>query len=86
MIILENQSKGRTIVNKLQEYFYTDWSVMTSNDWVGLIITVVIFILMIAIYSYVLAAGNQEKFDACRYIPFDSDDGDNNKGVVKNER
>jgi len=33
-------------VSSLTEYFHTDWEAMTTNDWIGLIITVVVFLLM----------------------------------------
>jgi len=60
-------------VTSLQEYFQTDWAAMTSNDWVGLIMTVVVFFLMIAIYVYALHPSNREKLEAQRFIPLDED-------------
>ncbi|MCF6209837.1 MAG: cbb3-type cytochrome c oxidase subunit 3 [Gammaproteobacteria bacterium] len=60
-------------MTSLQEYFYTDWAALTSNDWVGLIMTVVVFFLMIAIYVYALHPSNREKLEAQRFIPLDED-------------
>jgi len=60
-------------VNSLQEYFQTDWAAMTSSDWVGLIMTVVVFFLMIALYVYALHPSNREKLEAQRFIPLDED-------------
>ncbi len=60
-------------MTSLQEYFQTDWAAMTSNDWVGLIMTVVVFFLMIAIYVYALHPSNREKLEAQRFIPLDED-------------
>ena len=60
-------------MTSLQEYFQTDWAAMTSNDWIGLIMTVVVFFLMIAIYVYALHPSNREKLEAQRFIPLDED-------------
>ena len=61
-------------MNAIKEYFQTDWSAMTFNDWFGLITTIIIFALMIALYFYVLHPSNREKLEARRYIPLDDDD------------
>lgn len=41
-------------MNSLKDYFSTDIQAMTTNDWVGTILTVVIFLLMLGLYVYVL--------------------------------
>lgn len=41
-------------MNSLKDYFSTDLQAMTTNDWVGTILTVVIFLLMLGLYVYVL--------------------------------
>lgn len=56
------------------DYFYTDWAAMTVNDWVGLIMTVVVFFVMIWAYVYTFNPKNRDKLEAQRYIPFDDDD------------
>ena len=63
-------------MNNLQDYFHTDWSAMTSHDWVGLVMTVVVFLLMVGLYVYVLKPSNREKFEAQRFIPLDDDQFD----------
>ncbi|HBH36121.1 MAG TPA: CcoQ/FixQ family Cbb3-type cytochrome c oxidase assembly chaperone [Gammaproteobacteria bacterium] len=60
-------------MSKLKEYFYTDWEAMTASDWVGLVITVVVFLLMVALYVYVLRPKNREKLESQRFIPMDDD-------------
>jgi len=60
-------------VSKLKEYFYTDWEAMTASDWVGMILTVVVFLLMVALYVYVLRPKNREKLESKRFIPMDDD-------------
>lgn len=54
-------------------YFYTDWSAMTSQDWAGLIITVVTFVLMIIAYFYVFRPKNKDKLEAQKYMLMDDE-------------
>ena len=44
-------------MNSLKEYFHTDWGAMTTTDWIGTILTVVIFLLMIVAYVQVFISG-----------------------------
>lgn len=64
---------GWFIVNSLKEYFSTDWGAMTLQDWLGLIVTIAVFLLMIALYAYVFHPSNKEKLEAQRHIPLDED-------------
>ncbi len=54
-------------------YFYTDWSAMTSQDWAGLIITVVTFVLMVIAYFYVFRPKNKDKLEAQKYLLMDEE-------------
>jgi cytochrome c oxidase cbb3-type subunit 4 len=75
--------KTRSIVNSLAEYFHTDWEAMTTNDWIGLIVTVVVFLLMVGLYFYALRPKNREKLEKNKFIPMDEDridNGDKNGG------
>jgi cytochrome c oxidase cbb3-type subunit IV len=70
-------------VSSLKEYFHTDWEAMTTNDWIGLSMTVVAFLLMIGVYFYALRPKNREKLEKNRFIPMDddaTDSGDKNGG------
>jgi len=70
-------------VSDLKEYFHTDWAAMTTTDWVGTILTVVIFLLMVGLYVYVLRPKNRDRFESKKYIPMDDDQmnrGNNNGG------
>ncbi len=65
------------------EYFHTDWEAMTTNDWIGLILTVVVFLLMVGLYFYALRPKNREKLEKNKFIPMDEDridSGDKNGG------
>jgi len=56
------------------DYFATDWAAMTFKDWIGLIVTVGIFLLMIWAYVYTFSPKNKEKFESQRYLIDDDDD------------
>ncbi len=57
----------------MMDYLQTDWAAMTLNDWIGTIVTVVIFILMIWAYVYTFHPKNKEKLESQRHIPLDDD-------------
>lgn len=60
-------------MNKLEGYFHTEWSAMTVHDWIGLIITVAVFLLMVGLYVWVFHPKNKGKFESQRHIPLDND-------------
>jgi cytochrome c oxidase cbb3-type subunit IV len=72
-------------VSRLADYFHTDWAAMTTNDWIGTVITVVAFFLMVGLYVYVLRPKNREKYESRRFIPLEDEDrqviGDKNGGT-----
>jgi len=50
---------------------------MTATDWVGTILTVVIFLLMVGLYVHVLRPKNRDKFEKKKFIPMDEDNQTN---------
>lgn len=66
-------------MNKLQSYFDTNWGAMTVIDWIGTIVTVIIFLLMLAMYIWVLRPKNKDKLEAHRNLPFDDDAAGNSE-------
>ena len=60
-------------MSSFQEYFSTDWAQLTLHDWIGLIMTVTIFFLMIAAYVFVFHPKNKERLESQRHILFDDD-------------
>jgi cytochrome c oxidase cbb3-type subunit IV len=60
-------------VSSIGDYLQTDWQAMTTNDWIGTILTVVIFLLMVGAYFYVFRPKNRDKLEAMKHIPFDED-------------
>lgn len=65
-------------MNSLKEYFHTDWEAMTTNDWIGTILTVVVFLLMVGLYVYVLRPKNRERLESKRFLPLDDEDENQN--------
>lgn len=64
-------------MSSLSEHFDTNWQAMTVNDWVGTILTVVIFLLMVLAYFQVFRPKNRERLEAQKHIPFDEDTENN---------
>jgi cytochrome c oxidase cbb3-type subunit 4 len=58
------------------EYFHTDWAAMTATDWVGTILTVVIFLLMVLAYFQVFRPKNRDKLESRKHIPFEEEQQD----------
>lgn len=61
-------------MSNLLEYFHTDWEAMTVNDWIGTILTVVVFLLMVVLYIYALHPKNRDKLEAQRHIPMEEEE------------
>ncbi|EAU53380.1 CcoQ/FixQ family Cbb3-type cytochrome c oxidase assembly chaperone [Mariprofundus ferrooxydans] len=61
-------------MNKLLEYFETDWEAMTRADWTGLIIVLVLTLLMVALYVWIFKPSNRDKFEQYRdFVNSDED-------------
>lgn len=58
-------------MTNLAEYFHTEWAALTLHDWIGMIITVTVFLLMIGAYMYVLNPKRKNELEAQRLIPLD---------------
>ncbi len=59
-------------MSSLIDYFHTDWEAMTTNDWIGTIVTVVVFFLMLGLYIYVLSPKNK-RLESNKNIPIDDE-------------
>ncbi len=46
---------------------------MTLHDWIGMIMTVSVFIIMLVAYVLIFHPKNRENLEAQRYILFDDD-------------
>ena len=66
-------------MTNLSEYFQTNWAVMTLNDWIGLILSVSIFLLMVWAYVFAFSKKNKARFEAEGHIPL-------NEGKIEGEK
>ena len=73
-------------MDSIREYFQTDWSAMTLHDWLGLGITIVVFIFMIALYAYVFNPSNRERLESHRHIPLDEDSSSKKNNFYRDTR
>jgi len=55
------------------DHLKTDWAAMTLNDWIGMSLTVVVFVLMLAMYIYYLRPSKKAFFEEMKNIPFEED-------------
>lgn len=46
------------------DYFHTDWQAMSRNDWIGVILTVLAFVAMAAVYVLVFNPKNKEALNS----------------------
>ncbi len=70
---MSNFATQDPLVESTQGFFYTNWSAMTSNDWIGMIVTVITFILMMIAYFYVFRPKNKEKLESQKYLLMDDE-------------
>lgn len=60
-------------MNKIQQYFSTDWSAMTGQDWAGLIITVIIFFGILITFTLALRPKKREEMEKQKYTVLKDD-------------
>jgi hypothetical protein len=61
-------------VSKIESYFHTDWAALTSQDWVGLLLTVAVFIAMAITFFYALRPKNAKMLEEQRMSPLRDDE------------
>lgn len=50
----------------IRDFFHTEWNAMTTTDWTGLAIVIVLFFLMLGLYVWVFAPSNRDKLEQYR--------------------
>lgn len=65
------------------DYLHTDWAAMSSNDWQGVILTVLAFVAMIAVYVMVFNPKNKDALNSQGDMALRDDDEYNNSGDKK---
>lgn len=61
-------------MSKIENYFHTDWSSMTNSDWVGMILTVIIFLALAITFFHALRPKNAKELEEQRMTPLHDDD------------
>jgi cytochrome c oxidase cbb3-type subunit 4 len=61
-------------VNSLRDYFHTDWAAMTLHDWLGMSVTVIVFLIMCGLFAYVMHPSNKQRFENQRRLPSEDDE------------
>lgn len=59
---------------KLMEYLGMDVASMTTNDWLGVFFSVIVFIGMAYVYVMVFHPANKDKFESQRSMALDDED------------
>ncbi|PLA74420.1 hypothetical protein CYQ88_05930 [Hydrogenovibrio sp. SC-1] len=60
-------------MSKVENYFTTDWSAMTSSDWIGLTITVAVFIGMLVAFVWALRPSQKKQLEKQKYKILDDE-------------
>ncbi|MGC9387365.1 MAG: hypothetical protein ACP5D0_10495 [Hydrogenovibrio sp.] len=61
-------------MSNLEAYFDTDWSAMTTSDWVGLVITVGVFLGMLITFALALRPSKRDELENEKFKILDEDD------------
>lgn len=61
-------------MSNLEAYLDTDWSAMTTSDWVGLVITVGVFLGMLITFALALRPSKREELENEKFKILDEDD------------
>ncbi|GAB6071403.1 hypothetical protein JCM30760_25000 [Thiomicrorhabdus hydrogeniphila] len=54
-------------MSNLESYLSTDWSSMTTQDWAGLIVTVVVFLGMLITFAMALRPSKRKEMEEQKY-------------------
>jgi cytochrome c oxidase cbb3-type subunit 4 len=60
-------------VSNIEHYLSTDWAALTTQDWVGLIITIVVFLGMLITFSLALRPSKRKQMEEQKYKILDED-------------
>ncbi|WP_127469991.1 cbb3-type cytochrome c oxidase subunit 3 [Thiomicrorhabdus aquaedulcis] len=54
-------------MSKLEQYFSTDWAALTTHDWAGLIVTVLVFLGMLITFALALRPSKRKEMEQEKY-------------------
>ena len=61
-------------MSTLESYFTTDWASLTTQDWAGLIITVLVFLGMLITFALALRPSKRKEMEEQKYKILNDDD------------
>lgn len=60
-------------MSSMERYFSTDWSALTTQDWAGLIITVLVFVGMLITFSLALRPSKRKELEEQKHKILEDD-------------
>ncbi|CAN8139995.1 conserved hypothetical protein [uncultured Thiomicrorhabdus sp.] len=60
-------------MSSIEHYFSTDWSALTTQDWAGLIITVLVFVGMLITFSLALRPSKRKELEEQKHKILEDD-------------
>jgi cbb3-type cytochrome oxidase subunit 3 len=61
-------------VSNLERYFSTDWASLTTQDWAGLIVTIIVFFGMLITFALALRPSKRKEMEEQKYKILNDDD------------
>jgi len=60
-------------VSNIETYLSTDWAAMTTQDWAGLIVTVLVFLGMLITFTLALRPSKRKEMEDQKYKILEDD-------------
>ncbi|BBP44822.1 hypothetical protein THMIRHAS_01950 [Thiosulfatimonas sediminis] len=60
-------------MSSIEHYFSTDWSALTTQDWAGLIITVLVFLGMLITFALALRPSKRKEMEEQKHKILEDD-------------
>ena len=60
-------------MSNIERYLSTDWAAMTTQDWAGLIVTVLVFLGMLITFALALRPSKRKEMEEQKYKILDED-------------
>lgn len=61
-------------MSNLERYFSTDWASLTTQDWAGLIVTIIVFFGMLITFALALRPSKRKEMEEQKYKILNDDD------------
>lgn len=60
-------------MSRIEHYFSTDWAALTTQDWAGLIITILVFVGMLVTFSLALRPSKRKELEEQKHKILEDD-------------